>query len=102
MHCVYSRYAERLAETESDMSIGSVGDGYDNSMAETVIGLFKTEVVKHLGPWKTNGQLKWETMKWVHWYNKDRLHGVIGYQTPYERRTHSISKTTSLERQSKC
>ena len=54
--------AIRLAEAGIDMSVGSV------------IGLFKTEVAKHLGPWKTEGQLEWETMKWVHWHNKDRLH----------------------------
>ena len=45
------------------MSVGSVGDGYDNALTETVIGPFKTEVVKHLGPWKTKGQSEWETMK---------------------------------------
>ena len=47
------------------MLIGSVGDSCDNALAETVIGLFKMEVVKHLGPWKTKGLLEWETMKWV-------------------------------------
>ena len=60
------RYAERLAEAGINMSVGSVGDSYDNALTETVIGFFKTEVVKHLGPWKTKGQLEWETMKWVH------------------------------------
>ena len=53
MHCASIRYANRLAEAGSDMSVGSIGDSYDNALAETVIGLFKTEVVKHLGPWKT-------------------------------------------------
>ena len=72
MQYVPIRYANRLAEARSDMLVGSIGDGYDNALAETVIGLFETEVVKHLGPWKTNGQFEWETMKWVHWYNKDR------------------------------
>ena len=47
------------------MSVGNVGDCYDKALAETVIGLFKTEVVKHLGPWKTKGQLEWETMNSV-------------------------------------
>ena len=60
------RYAERLADAGIDMSVGSVGDSCDNALAETVIGLFKTEVIKHLGPWKTQGRLEWETMKWVH------------------------------------
>ena len=66
MHCVSIRYAERLTEAGSDMSVGSVGDSCDNALAETVIGLFKTEVVKHLGPRKTKDLLEWETMKWVH------------------------------------
>ena len=57
------RYANRLAEAGIDMSVGSVGDSRDNALAETVIGLFKTEVVKHLGPWETKGRLEWETMK---------------------------------------
>ena len=58
------RYADRLAEAGINMSVGSVGDSCDNALAETVIGLFKTEVVKHLGPWKTKGRLEWEIMKW--------------------------------------
>ena len=60
------RYANRLAEAGIDMSVGSVGDSRDNALAETVIGLFTTEVVKHLGRWKTKGRLEWETMKRVH------------------------------------
>ena len=85
MHCLSIRYAERLAEAGIDMSIGSIEDSCDNALAETVIGLFKTEVVKHLGSRKSTGQLEWETMKWVHWHNKDRLHGAVGCQTPDEK-----------------
>ena len=92
------RYTERLAEAGIDTSVGSVGDSYDNALAETVIGLFKTEVVKHLGPWKTIGQLEWETMKWVHWYNKDRLHGAIGYQTPNEMEREFRQQQNELEK----
>ena len=66
MHCLSIRYATRLAEAGIDMWVGSVGDSCDNALAETVIGLFKTEAVKHLGPWKTKGRLEWKTMKWVH------------------------------------
>ena len=98
MHCVSIRYAERLAEAGSKMSVGSVGDSYDKALAETVIGLFKTEVVKHLGPWKTKGQLKWETMKRVHWYNNDRLHGAIRYQTPNERENTFRQQNNELEK----
>ena len=96
------RYAIRLAEAGIEMSVGNVGDSYDNALAETVIGLFKTEVVKHLGPWKTKGQLEWETMKCVHWYNKDRLHGAIRYQTSNEKENAFRQQTTSLKKQPKC
>jgi putative transposase len=78
------RYTERLAEAGIDTSVGSVGDSYDNALAESIIGLFKTEVIKFLGPWKSVGQVEWETLKWVDWYNNARLHSAIGYVTPQE------------------
>ncbi len=78
------RYTERLAEAGIDPSVGSVGDSYDNALAESIIGLFKTEVIKFLGPWKSVGQVEWETLKWVDWYNNTRLHSAIGYVTPHE------------------
>ncbi|MDQ1902186.1 IS3 family transposase [Paracoccus sp. WLY502] len=78
------RYTERLTEAGIDTSVGSVGDSYDNALAESIIGLFKTEVIKFLGPWKSVGQVEWETLKWVDWYNKTRLHSAIGYVTPNE------------------
>ncbi|MBK1635373.1 IS3 family transposase [Rhodovulum adriaticum] len=78
------RYTERLAEAGIDTSVGSVGDSYDNALAESIIGLFKTEVIKFLGPWKAVGQVEWETLKWVDWYNNRRLHSAIGYITPHE------------------
>lgn len=78
------KYTERLAEAGIDTSVGSVGDSYDNALAESIIGLFKTEVIKFLGPWKSLGQVEWETLKWVDWYNKTRLHSAIGYLTPNE------------------
>jgi len=67
-----------------DPSVGTVRDSYDNALAESIIGLFKTEVTKLLGPWKSMGQLEWETLKWVDWYNTKRLHSAIGYITPHE------------------
>ena len=85
MLCLSIRYAERLAEAGIDMSVGSIEDSCDNAMAETVIGLFKAEIVKPLGLRKTTGQLEWETMKWVRWNNKDRLHGAVGCQIPNEK-----------------
>lgn len=78
------RYTERLAEAGIDPSVGSVGDSYDNALAESTIGLFKTEVIDFMGPWKSVGQVEWETLKWVNWYNTKRLHSKIGYITPHE------------------
>ena len=81
------KYTERLAEAGIDpsvgsVSVGSVGDSYDNALAESTIGLFKTEVINFLGPWKIMGRVEWETLKWVNWYNTERLHSAIGYVTP--------------------
>lgn len=78
------KYTERLAHAEIDASVGTVGDSYDNALAETVIGLFKTEVIHHLGPWKSMTQVEWETLKWVDWYNNCRLLAPIGYMPPAE------------------
>ena len=97
MHCLSIRYAERMAESGIDMSVGSIEDSCDNALAETVIGLFKAEIVKHLGSRKTTGQLGWETMKWVRWNNKDRLHGAVSCQTRTKGRTGSANKRTSTK-----
>ena len=58
------KYTERLAEAEIDLSVGTVGDAYDNALAECVIGLFKTEVINQIGPWKSMREVEWETLKW--------------------------------------
>tara|TARA_R110002126_G_C10449290_1_gene499509 strand:- start:1566 stop:1763 length:198 start_codon:yes stop_codon:yes gene_type:complete len=50
-----------------------------------VIGLYKTEVINHQGPWKSLAQIEWETLKWVSWYNEKRLHSAINYQTPNQK-----------------
>ena len=76
------KYTERLAEAEIDLSVGTVGDAYDNALAECVIGLFKTEIINQIGPWKSMREVEWETLKWVDWYNNRRLLGPIGYITP--------------------
>ena len=78
------RYSERLADAGIDTSVGSVGDSYDNALAESIIGLFKTEVINVLGPWKSVAQVEWETLQWVSWYNTERLHGAIGHRPPRE------------------
>ena len=54
------------------------------TMAESVIGLFKTEVINFLGPWKSVAQVEWETLHWVSWYNTERLHSAIGHRPPQE------------------
>ncbi len=84
VRCLSIKYTERLAHAEIDASVGTVGDGYDNALAETVIGLFKTEVIHHLGPWKSMTQVEWETLKWVDWYNNCRLLAPIGYMPSAE------------------
>ena len=78
------RYTERLAEARIEPSVGRVGDSYDNALAETVIGLYKTEVIQHLGPWEEIGGVEYETLCWVHWYNHHRLMGPLGYVSPAE------------------
>ena len=78
------KYTERLAQAEIDLSVGTVGDAYDNALAECVIGLFKTEVINQIGPWKSMREVEWETLKWVDWYNNRRLPGPIGYVLPAE------------------
>ena len=78
------KYTERLTEAGIDPSVGSVGDSYDNALAESIIGLFKTEVINFLGPWKSVAQVEWDTLKWVSWYNTERLFSAIGYITPHE------------------
>src|SRR6056297_2494295 len=78
------KYTERLADAGIDTSVGSVGDSYDNAMAESIIGLFKTEVINFLGSWKSVGHVEWETLQWVSWYNTERLHGAIGHRPPQD------------------
>jgi putative transposase len=78
------RYAARLQEIGARASIGSVGDSYDNAMAESVIGLYKTECVALDGPFKTITQLELATCDWVDYYNNHRVHSSIGMTTPVE------------------
>ena len=73
------RYTERLALAGIEPSVGSVGDSYDNALAETINGLYKAEVIHRLGPWKTMAAVEWETLKWVDWFNNRRLLAPIGY-----------------------
>ena len=78
------KYTERLADAGLEPSVGTVGDSYDNALAETIIGLFKAEVIHRLGTWKSADAVEWETLKWVDWFNNRRLLEPIGYITPTE------------------
>ncbi|SHK69195.1 Transposase InsO and inactivated derivatives [Shimia gijangensis] len=92
------KYTERLAEAGIDPSVGSVGDSYDNALAESTIGLFKTEVIDFMGPWKSVAQVEWETLKWVNWYNTKRLHSKIGYITPKEAEENFYQALNAVEK----
>lgn len=78
------RYTERLAEAGIEPSVGSVGDSYDNALAETVNGLYKTELVHRQGPWRNMQDLELATLGWVDWFNNRRLLGPIGNIPPAE------------------
>jgi putative transposase len=78
------RYTERLAAAGIEPSVGSVGDSYDNALAETVIGLFKTEVIRRRGPWRNAEAVEFATLEWVDWFNHRRLLEPIGNIPPAE------------------
>ncbi|GAJ86591.1 putative transposase [Nocardia brasiliensis NBRC 14402] len=78
------KFAESLALQRLSASIGSVGDAYDNALAESIIGLFKTEVVNRLGPFKTLSEVEFTLMEWVDRYNNARLHSWLNYIPPAE------------------
>ncbi len=78
------RYTERLAEAGIEPSVGSVGDSYDNALAETINGLYKAEVIRHRGPWRNLEDVEFATLEWVDWFNNRRLFGPIGNIPPAE------------------
>jgi putative transposase len=78
------RYTERLIEAGIEPSVGSVGDSYDNALAETVIGLFKAEVIHRRGPWRSFEAVEFATLEWVDWFNTRRLLEPIGNVPPAE------------------
>jgi len=78
------RYTERLAEAGAVTSVGSRGDSYDNALAETIIGLYKTELVRRRGPWRGLDEVEYATLEWVDWFNHRRLLEPIGYVRPAE------------------
>jgi transposase InsO family protein len=78
------KYTERLAEAGIEPSVGSVGDSYDNALAETINGLYKAEVIHRRGPWRSFEAVEFATLKWVDWFNHRRLMEPIGNIPPAE------------------
>ena len=77
-------YTDRIVELGATPSTGTVGDSYDNALAEAVNGLYKTELIRQRGPWRTVQQVELATLEYVWWWNNQRLHGELGYRTPTE------------------
>jgi putative transposase len=88
-------FTKRLIDAGVDASVGSVGDGYDNALAETTIGLYKTEKIRREGPWKTLSDVELATLEWVDWFNTTRLHSACGRLSPadFEHRYIEILQT---------
>lgn len=78
------RYTERLIDAGAECSVGTTGDSYENALAESVNGLYKTELYRKKGPWKTINDLEIATLEWVDWYNQRRLHSAIDHMSPTE------------------
>ncbi len=78
------RYTERLAGAGIEPSVGRIGDSYDNALAETIIGLYKTEVIRRQGPWRNLEEVEFAMLEWVDWFNNRRLFGAIGNISPVE------------------
>jgi len=81
---VSNKYTERLAEAGIEPSVGSVGDSYDNALAETINGLYKAEVIDRRGPWRSFEAVEYATLEWVDWFNHRRLLEPIGNIPPAE------------------
>ena len=81
------RFGERLAEAGIAPSVGSAGDSYDNALAETINGLYKTELIKPKKPWRTVDDVEFATAEWVEWFNHRRLHQYCGDIPPTELET---------------
>jgi putative transposase len=88
------RYTDRLAEAGIAPSIGSVGDSFDNAMAESIIGLYKAEVINRGDRWDSLEQVEWETMRWVAWFNHDRIYEALGDIPPAEYEADHYRQTT--------
>ena len=90
------RYTERLDAAGLERSVGSRGDSYDNALAESTIGLYKTELIHRRGPWRTIDDIEIATLEYVDWFNHRRLHGEIGMIPPAELEATHAAATTRL------
>jgi putative transposase len=91
------RFTQHLIDAGIDASIGTVGDAYDNALAESAIGLYKTELIKSQKPWHNKNEVEIATAAWVKWYNNRRLHEACGYRPPTEFETlYELGDLTSL------
>jgi putative transposase len=90
------RYTDRLAEAGAVTSVGSKGDSYDNALAEAVNGLFKAELIRRRGPWRSVDDVELATLEWVHWWNHRRLHSTCNYLPPAEYEALYYSQPTAV------
>ena len=90
------RYTERLTEAGVEPSVGSVGDSYDNALAETINGLYKTEVIRRRGPWRSLEAVEFATLEWVDWFNNRRLLEPIGNIPPAEAEARYYAQTEDV------
>lgn len=90
------RYADTLAAAGALPSVGTVGDSYDNAMAESTIGQLKAELIHRRGPWRTVAQLEYAVFEYLDWWNHRRLHGELGMLTPAEKETQHYAQPRPL------
>ena len=90
------KYTERLTEAGVEPSVGSVGDSYDNALAETINGLYKTEVIRRRGPWRSLEAVEFATLEWVDWFNHRRLLEPIGNIPPAEAEARYYAQTEDV------
>ena len=91
------RYTERLQDAGIEPSVGSVGDSYDNAMAETINGLYKTELIYRQGPWRGLDDVEYATLEWIDWFNHRRILEPIGDIPPAEYEANYYRQTSSAD-----
>lgn len=89
------RYSERLSEAGIVASVGSKGDSFDNALAESFNGLYKTELIHRKGPWRNVEHVEWETLNYVDWFNHRRIHESLDYVPPVEFEAHYYDSSES-------